>query len=793
MIAAGWFLENAWLIPVIPGVAFVGIMLFGTRLPRGGSELGILSMLAAFVIAAGAAVQWIDRVDSAHGEHVEPVIEQWTWWQSGGAQFGLGQHIDGLAVMALILVAFISTLVQIYSTEYVRGDRRYTHFFGAITLFSAGMLTMVLAPNMVQLILGWEIMGLCSFMLIGHWWEERANSEAALKAFWTVRVGDMGLLVGTAMLFGIFGTFDIASINEQTAAGEFESKQMLMWAAVALFIACIGKSGQFPLHTWLPDAMAGPTPVSSLLHSSTMVVAGVFLVARIYPVFHVGLDINLAGQDFNLIAVIGGITVLISALLAFVQNDIKRVLAYSTVSQLGYMMMGLGVGAWSAAVFHIFTHAFFKCCLFLCAGSISHTAAHHSFDMKRDMGGIWRKMPVTFATWVISTAALMGIPFFSGFFSKDEIIDSAKHNGYTVFYYVGIIGAFMTAAYMTRATYLTFFGRPRGGAAHFMGVEDHGAHGVHALEHHAGDPEVQDEHALDAHGDSGHDDHHPPVKHGRPLPFAPTDSPWQLTAPLIILAALAFGAGYLNAPAVGTHWFEHQTESSIGLPLAAAHGEEDGEEDGEEEGEYAEEEAVTAADDEHAAEEAEAEGAAVAEHADDSGVYSVPPPPEFTWRAAAPGLALVALGIVVSAGISMAVFERKRNPFRPLAGLTEKNALARAGHEFLVNKYYLDALYEKVFVRAIAHPISKAAYWVNQHVIDGTVNGAGRSGRGLGQWVYRYIDQGLVDGAVNASGTVASEGGHALQPVQSGKVNQYGALLFGAAAVGAIVLIITNV
>jgi NADH-quinone oxidoreductase subunit L len=782
---AGWFLENAWLIPVIPAVAFVGIMLFGKRLPRGGSELGIVSMLAAFVIAAGAALQWIDRVDAAHGEHVEPVIEQWTWWQSGDVQFGIGQHIDGLAVMALILVAFISTLVQIYSTEYVRGDRRYTHFFGALTLFSAGMLAMVLAPNMVQLILGWEIMGLCSFMLIGHWWEERANSEAALKAFFTVRVGDMGLLVGTAMLLGIFGTLDIAGINEAAAAGEFDSSRTLMWAAIALFIACIGKSGQFPLHTWLPDAMAGPTPVSSLLHSSTMVVAGVFLVARIYPVFHVGLDINLAGQDFNLIAVIGGITVLIAAVLAFVQNDIKKVLAYSTVSQLGYMMMGLGVGAWSAAVFHIFTHAFFKCCLFLCAGSISHTAAHHSFDMKRDMGGIWRKMPVTFGTWMISTAALCGVPFFSGFFSKDEIIDSAKHNGYTVFYYVGIIGAFMTAAYMTRATYLTFFGTPRGGAAHFMGVEDHGAHGVPALEHHAGDPEVQDEHALDVDGAHGAHGAHAPVRHGRPLPFAPTDSPWQLTAPLIILAALALGSGYLNAPAVGTHWFEHQTESSIGLPVAAAHGEEGAEEHVEE---AAGEEA--AATDEHAEEPAAGEG----EHAaDDSGVYSVPPPPEFTWSAAAPGLVLVALGFVVSAGLSMAVFERKRNPFRPLVGLTERYRLARAGHTFLVNKYYLDALYEKVIVRAIAHPISKAAYWVNQHVIDGTVNGVGRSGKGLGQWVYRNIDQGLVDGAVNASGTVASEGGHALQPVQSGKVNQYGALLFGAAAVGAIVLIITNV
>ena len=472
------------------------ILLLGKRMPRGGSEVGIASMVAALVIAAGAAFQWIDRVDAGHGEEIEPVVTQWTWWQSGGIEFGIGQHIDGLAVMALLLVAFISTLVQIYSTEYVKGDRRYTHFFASITLFSAGMLIMVLAPNMVQLILGWEIMGLTSFLLIGHWWEETANSEAALKAFWTVRVGDVGLLVGTAMLLGIFGTLDIKGINEAAAAGEFGSQNVLMWAAVALFIACIGKSGQFPLHTWLPDAMAGPTPVSSLLHSSTMVVAGVFLVARIYPVFHVGLEINAAGQTFNLIAVIGGITVIVAAALAFVQDDIKKVLAYSTVSQLGYMMMGLGVGAWTASVFHIFTHAFFKCCLFLVAGSISYTASHHSFDMKKDMGGIWKKMPISFGAWMVSTAALCGIPFFSGFFSKDEIIDSAKYADYTIFYIVGIVGAFMTTAYMTRATYLTFFGTPRGGAAHFMGVEHH--------DDHAHDPHGPDDHADD-HDDHGHD------------------------------------------------------------------------------------------------------------------------------------------------------------------------------------------------------------------------------------------------------------------------------------------------
>jgi NADH-quinone oxidoreductase subunit L len=774
--AAGWFLEHAWLIPLIPAVAFFVILLFGKRMPKGGSEVGIASMVAALVISAGAAFQWVDRVDAGHGEEIAPVIKQWTWWQSGGMQFGIGEHIDGLAVMALLLVSFISTLVQIYSTEYVKGDRRYTHFFASITLFSAGMLTMVLAPNMVQLILGWEIMGLCSFLLIGHWWEETANSEAALKAFWTVRVGDIGLLVGTAMLLGIFGTLDIKGINEAAAAGEFGSQNVLMWAAVALFIACIGKSGQFPLHTWLPDAMAGPTPVSSLLHSSTMVVAGVFLVARIYPVFHVGLEINAAGQTFNLIAVIGGITVIVAAALAFVQDDIKKVLAYSTVSQLGYMMMGLGVGAWTASVFHIFTHAFFKCCLFLAAGSISYTASHHSFDMKKDMGGIWKKMPLTFGAWMVSTAALCGIPFFSGFFSKDEIIDSAKHADYTIFYIVGIVGAFMTTAYMTRATYLTFFGTPRGGAAHFMGTEHHDEH----------DAQTHDPHGHDGHDDHdahGHDDHE--VEPGKKFPFAPFDSPWKITAPLLILGALAIGSGYINAPALGIHWFEHQTESSIGLPIAG-HGEEAAHE--EEAGAVTELAMAAEGSSFVRAGEEGAEG-----HAEAAGPFAVPEPPKFSWGAAAPGLLLVLAGFLVSLFLSLAVFGHKKNALSPLVGLTQRSKPVGAIHRFLINKLYLDDLYEKVIFRAFAHPISKAAYWFNQRVIDGVVDEVGRSGKRTGDWVYRNIDQRLVDGAVNASGVVASESGHALQPIQSGKVNQYGALLFGAAAVGAIVLILINV
>jgi NADH-quinone oxidoreductase subunit L len=469
--------------------------------------------------------------------------------------------------------------------------------------------------------------------------------------------------------------------------------------------------------------MAGPTPVSSLLHSSTMVVAGVFLVARLYPVFHAGLMINVAGQHFNLIAVIGGITILIAAGLAFVQNDIKKVLAYSTVSQLGYMMMGLGVGAWVPAVFHIFTHAFFKCCLFLCAGSVSHTASHHSFDMKKDMGGLARKMPITFVTWMVSAAALCGVPFFSGFFSKDEIIDSAGHFHYGVFMVVGLIGAFMTTAYMTRATYLTFFGEPRGAAAHFVHADAHS------------DAHREPAHA-DAHG--SHGAHAPEPVHAVPLSFAKTDSPGLIVVPLMILGFLAVVSGYLNAAPFKIHKFEHWLESSIGLAI---------------------------------------------------GEGGIPEPAAFEWVKALPSIALVAAGFLVSLAVCKQVFGAAASP---LKGLTRRNPVLGAGHRFLVNKYYLDDLYEKVVVYGIAHPIARAAYWTNQRVLDGIVNAVGIGGRRTGDWVYKNVDQRLVDGVVNGSGTVARGTGGALQPVQSGKVSLYGALLFGSAAVGALVLVLVN-
>jgi NADH-quinone oxidoreductase subunit L len=771
VLSSGWFLENAFIIPIIPAVAFALIIFFGKRMPLKGSEFGIASMVGALIMSVGAGYQWIQRVNGAPEEaYIEPVIRTWTWWQNGGVPLGIGQHIDGLSVVILIVVAFISTLVQIYSTEYLHGDRRYTHFFASLTLFSAGMLNMVVAENMIQLILGWELMGLCSFMLIGHWWEDGANSRAALKAFFTTRTGDIGLLVGTSVLYfaandwtqktlGVSG-FSIRGLSAWALSGEPSSTAITV-GAVALFIAAIGKSGQFPLHTWLPDAMAGPTPVSSLLHSSTMVVAGVFLVARIFPVFYEGM--NIYGSNVNFIIVIGAITIVIAAALAFVQTDIKKVLAYSTVSQLGYMMMGLGAGAWLPAVFHIFTHAFFKACLFLAAGSISHSASHHSFDMKKDMGGLRKFMPITFGTWIVSTLALAGVFPFSGFFSKDEIIDNVGYAGYTIFMWVGLLGAFMTAAYMTRATYLTFFGTPRGAAAgeHH---DEHDAHGHGAHDDH-------DSHAPAVHDEHGHDVH---ASHG------PRESGPLITIPLIILATLAIGSGLLNAVPFGENWENFkkwveprgQVVSVTGIDHSTgSHGE----------SRVIQPEArVAAGAESDCGKKTPTDGVCYApqlKHA------------KFKWSKASISLGIVAAGIIISWFVSVQLYTRRN---KALVGLTQRNKLLGAGYAFLVNKYYLDVLYEKIIVRSIAHPISRGAYWINQNILDGIVNGAGLGSKAVAGWVYRNIDQRVVDGAVNKSGDAAQGAGSIVRPVQSGKVNQYGALLFGAAAIGALVLVIIN-
>jgi len=668
-----WFLRNAWIIPAIPVASFWLILFFGKRLPHKGSEIGIAAIGLSFLLSLLAFGSWVGRKTVPfEEEHIRRAVDHtvFTWFNMGGTRVDFATHIDGLAVTMLVVVTTISLLVHIFSTAYMEGDRRYTHFFASLSLFTSGMLILVTAATTLQMILGWEIMGLCSFMLIGHWWEEQANSDAALKAFFTTRTGDVGLLVGVSILFfAAERTFNAAAINKAALDGHMSHWALLM-GATALFIAVIGKSAQFPLHTWLPDAMAGPTPVSALIHAATMVVAGVYLTARMYGVMWSAFSITGPHhRGLNPIALIGAITIIIAAALAFVQDDIKKVLAYSTVSQLGYMVMGLGVGAWTAAVFHIFTHAFFKAGLFLGAGSVSHGGSHHSFDMKKDMGGLKKHMPITYWTFVICSLALAGVPIFAGFWSKDEVLLGAGTNGFKLFLLVGIVGAAMTAAYMTRTIYLTFHGEPRGNAAH----------------------------------------HHP------------HESPPAITYPLIVLAALAVASGLLNAPGLElfTKWNINEVFVLAKLP----------------------------------------------EH-------------KFNLGYAGVSTLIVALGIAAGA---LWYFANK-GPH----GITERVRPLRGGYVFLENKYYLDTIYTDGVVAGIKGHIAQAAYWVNQNVIDGVVNGVGVAARQSAEFVYNVIDQRVVDGAVNGAGFTAEEGGIVLRLLQTGRVQNYAAIMFGVAALSAL-------
>jgi NADH-quinone oxidoreductase subunit L len=716
-------LEQAWVIPIIPAASFFLILLFGKRLPRKGSELGIAAVGAAFVLAIVTQVQWFQHVNDAENESepprehaaqvvesdsesamadavavldgrsrgfesaggaeaspeaddehipIEPVTREWDWFQFGEREVHVGTLIDGPAVMMLIVVTVVSLLVHVYSTDYVAGDRRYTHFFAFLSLFTASMLGLVMSSSTLQLMVCWELVGLCSYVLIGHWWEEKANADAATKAFLTNRVGDVGMITGMIVLFFAAGqTFDILDINTQALSGDISHLALLV-ASCSLIAAVMSKSGQFILHTWLPDAMAGPTPVSALIHAATMVVAGIYLVARLYGVFWEGLSIGVS--SVNLLALVGGVTVLGGASLAFVQYDIKRVLAYSTVSQLGYMVMALGVGAWTAALFHLFTHAFFKACLFLGSGSVSH--AVNSFDM-REMGGLRKWMPHTYKTFIIATGALIGIFPLAGFWSKDEILAGASQLGgagnYRIFMVVGIIGALMTAVYMTRCVYLTFFGEFRG--------------------------------------------------HGHPHESGP-----RIVVPLWILAILGVFAGLVNLPSALApdnvelrfeHYYEPVGAYFPSIVPGFAH-------------------------------------------------------PEFSWGIAIVSTLIAFLGI----GLGTAWYTGRV----ALRGISERNAWAHAGYATLVNKYYFDHLYTDVIAGGTKGPVARGVNWFNQNVIDGVVDGAGRLATASGRWVYTHVDQQVVDGAVHGSAGAAQGGGQVFRQLTSGKVQQYGALLFGAAA-----------
>jgi NADH-quinone oxidoreductase subunit L len=523
-----WIVRVLWLIPALPAFAAGLSALARQRNRRFAASLAIGSMGLSFLLALCALAHTLSS--SGHGE---PAIEvfNFPWLQYGSEWLKLGWMLDPLTAVMLVMVSFVGLLIFIYSTGYMSHDENFTRFFCFLSLFAAAMLGVVIANSLLLLFMCWELVGLTSYLLIGFWYQRPAAAAAAKKAFITTRIGDLVFLIGLVWLYSQAGTllfYDHGAgclehsalmrlVTQTTCIGMAASTGI----ALLIFAGAVGKSGQVPLHVWLPDAMEGPTPVSALIHAATMVAAGVFLVARVYPLMSAHGGITLAPSSTTALQVItwiGAITAVFAALIAVAQDDIKRILAYSTISQLGYMMMGLGVGGVAVGMFHLITHAFFKALLFLGAGSVIH-GCHEEQDIRR-MGGLKKFMPITFATYAVGMLALCGFPlFFSGFWSKDAILHAAQAWSISrVPFYLGSFGALLTAFYMTRQVYYVFFGESR------LAGHPHRSHST----------------------DGGH--------HAHGVSDSPHESPAVMTMPLAILAAFAILLGVIGTPA--WPWFD---------------------------------------------------------------------------------------------------------------------------------------------------------------------------------------------------------------------------------------------
>lgn len=503
-----WIVKNLWLIPLAPFAAAALTAFFRRRQRTAAAVVVIGAMLFTFLLSLCAAAHAMEAAHAAHGATAH-LVNNFVWFVSGETAVRLGFVLDPLSALMLIVVSLVSLLVFIFSIGYMDHDDNAARFFCMLSLFAGSMLLLVVANSLLLLFIGWELVGLSSYLLIGFWFHKPSAAAAMKKAFITTRIGDVGFFIGLLWFYTKTGT----TLFYDGGQGALEGAKLAaiggggVALAISLLIFCgaVGKSGQFPLHVWLPDAMEGPTPVSALIHAATMVAAGVFLVGRMYPVF----ELNPAA--LHTVAFVGAFTALFAASIAVAQWDIKRILAYSTVSQLGYMMLGLGVGGYVAGLFHLFTHAFFKALLFLGSGSIIH-ACHHEQDIRK-MGGLQSRMNITFVCYSIGMLALIGFPFFfAGFYSKDEILTVAwhfperlQHWSARIPFLCGLGGAVLTAFYMTRQMRYVFFGKAR----------SHGAEHAH-------------------------------------------ESSWSMTGPLMVLAVLSVIAGFLNFPGLlGIPGFEY--------------------------------------------------------------------------------------------------------------------------------------------------------------------------------------------------------------------------------------------
>src|SRR5215212_9681904 len=485
-------LDHLWLIPITPFAGFVLNGLFGKRAGKGFvTAVALLASLGAALLGTVAAFQY---------HHAYPHGERWVnlvynWFESGGIGADIAFQLDPLSIVMLMVVTWVGFLIHVYSAGYMGHEEGYWRYFAYLNLFLSAMLILILGSSYLFMFVGWEGVGLCSYLLIGFYYQTDYAPAAGKKAFVVNRIGDFGFLVAMFLMFAYIGSVDFARVSQIAAAGNVEH-WLLTAICLLLFLGACGKSAQIPLYVWLPDAMAGPTPVSALIHAATMVTAGVYLIVRSNVLY------RLAPDAMMVVAIIGGLTALFAATIGLRQFDIKKVLAYSTVSQLGFMFIGVGVGAFSAGVFHLVTHAFFKACLFLGSGSVIHAMSGEQ-DI-RNMGGLKSKIPITFWTFLVATIAIAGFPPLAGFFSKDEILASAFVTPYfpgvgKFIYILGSLAAFCTSFYMYRLVYLTFYGKFRG---------------THEQEHHL------------------------------------HESPATMTVPLIVLATLSVFGGLLGLPHV---------------------------------------------------------------------------------------------------------------------------------------------------------------------------------------------------------------------------------------------------
>jgi NADH-quinone oxidoreductase subunit L len=651
------------LIPLVPFLGFLVNATMGRRLSKAVSGgLASLAMVASFALAASSVWQ-LAGLDPA-ARFTEQSI--FTWIASGDFSVDLAFRLDPLAAVMILVITGIGSLIHIYSTAYMHdeSDGEFARYFSYLNLFASFMLVLVLGSSFPVLFVGWEGVGLCSYLLIGFWFKKKSAADAGKKAFIVNRIGDYAFLLGMFALFARFGTLDFQAIAGRVAALPNETGfGLLSIATLLLFIGATGKSAQIPLYTWLPDAMEGPTPVSALIHAATMVTAGVYMIGRNAVLF------SHAPETLGIVAAVGAATALMAGTIGLVQNDIKRILAYSTVSQLGLMFLAMGVGAFGGGIFHLYTHAFFKALLFLGSGAVIH-ALHGEQDI-RNMGGLKQYLPVTYWTFVIGSLALAGFPGLAGFFSKDELLFETFAHGHTVLWVMGALTSLLTATYMGRLVFLVFWGARRHGApapAH----AGHGAHDDHGPAKHA---------TAGGHSAHGHAHGAPDSADGQAA-HAPHDAPPAMAFALLVLAVGSLSAGYIGVPHAlgGRNTLATWLAPSFAAPVAAG-----------------------------AAEPRAAEGAGeAAEGAEAAGEEAL----ELTLMAVSSGIAIAGLAVAFFIWVNRRqIADSMAKSFAPI-------------YQLLLNKYYVDELYDASVVQPLG-VVSREGLWraVDVGLIDGAVNG----------------------------------------------------------------------